>query len=597
VSRPQWLPQPGDAPGIALAFLTGAAALALARALPPSPFLSDVLLALLAGTLLANTPLRRLLGLELGGREREADRWAGGLRYVGKWVLRLSIILMGLKVQTSSFGAGELALIGGTLAAALPAAFFTAQAAGAWLALRRPLVDLVAAGTMICGASAVAAVAPTVGARREEQGVATATVFLFSVLALLAFRPVAVAVGLDTAHAGLWSGVAVNDLSSAIAVGSGMGGEGGVYAAAAKSTRVLLLAPTLLLFALWRQPRGPSTAGRAALDVIPRYLLGYVALAGLRAAGDRLLPASPAWHALLAADRAAVDLTLLAVAAAIGLHLDVRHILGSSLRAVVAGGAASLVMAGLTLAMIALAARGAVAAAALAGVAGVAASLAAHRLATRGGAALRQLEARFAAGLPLSLAEATQLLDAREARGAIDDPLRRRVLTQLHPTIGELNPARERPLAHGEGTRWLTYWQGQSGWALVAVVREPGSSTPIHAHSHQLLARTIEGAVEELRFREEDGAVVLDDRRTLAHHELVETAGLADVHVIRALGPRLALDLQLRGPEQGRPGRRLRAAAPVDLATLPVGARVPVAPERDTRPGHGGEGAAVGMMT
>jgi len=41
------------------------------------------------------------------------------------------------------------------------------------------MADLVAGGTMICGASAVNAVAPIAGARREEQGIAIATVFLW----------------------------------------------------------------------------------------------------------------------------------------------------------------------------------------------------------------------------------------------------------------------------------------------------------------------------------------------------------------------------------------------------------------------------------
>src|SRR3989442_1655996 len=82
-------------------------------------------------------------------------------------------------------------------------------------------------------------------ARRDEQGVATAAVFLFSVVALLAFHPIAQAIGLDSVHAGLWSGLAVNDLSSAIAVGTQMGGDGGVMAAASKSARVLMLAPML----------------------------------------------------------------------------------------------------------------------------------------------------------------------------------------------------------------------------------------------------------------------------------------------------------------------------------------------------------------
>jgi uncharacterized integral membrane protein (TIGR00698 family) len=595
VARPQWLPRSGDLPGALLAFAAGGVALAAARALPPSPFVSEILFALVAGALVANTPLRRAIGLERPGLEREPDRYAGGLRWVAKWLLRLAIVLMGLEVQTRIFGGAELALIAATLAVALPATFFVAQAVGAWLELRRPMADLITGGTLICGASAIAALAPVVKARREEQGVATAAVFLFSVVALLAFRPIAAAVGLDPVHAGIWSGVAVNDLSSAIAVGSSMGGDGGTFAAAAKSARVLLLAPLLLLFALVR-PGHAAARPAGASEHVPRYLLGYIALALARAAGDRLFAGEPAWAALLAADALAIDVILLAVAAAIGLHLDVRHVLGSGARALLTGGAASLVMAGLTLAIITAAARGAASAAALVGILGLGAAVLLWWLATRAHSAQRVIEKRFRAGLPLSLAEATQLLDAREAAGELDDETRRRVLAQLHPTIGELIPARERPLAHGDGTRWLTYWEGRSGWSLVAVCREPGSLTPIHAHPHALLAKTIEGAVEELRFREDGEAAVLVERHLLAHGELVETAGLATMHAIRALGPRAGIDLQLRGPEQGSPGRRLRAVDEVDLAALPVGARVRVAPEVDDRPGHGGEGAAAGRV-
>jgi len=206
----------------------GGAAVALAHALPPSPLVSDVLLALVAGGLVTNVgPLRRLVGLAQRGEEREADRYASGLRYTGKWILRLAIILMGLKLQASLFGAGELALIGLVAAASVPSAFFVAHAVAAPLGVRRPLADLLAGGTMICGASAVNAVAPVVGARREEQGVAIGAVFLFSIVALVAFRPVAALLGLDPSHAGLWSGLAVNDLSSAVAVGQQMGDAGG----------------------------------------------------------------------------------------------------------------------------------------------------------------------------------------------------------------------------------------------------------------------------------------------------------------------------------------------------------------------------------
>jgi uncharacterized membrane protein YadS len=592
-ARRQWLPARAELPGLALAFGLGSAALGLAHALPSSPFLSDILIAIVLGALLLNTPLRRLIGLQLPGPDREPDRYAPGLRWVGKWALRLSIILMGLRVRTEFFHAAELALIAGVIAAALPSTFFVTHVIGARLGVRRPMSDVLAGGTMICGASAVNALAPAVGAHRDEQGIATAATFLFSVVALLAFRPIAQALGLDSVHAGLWSGLAVNDLSSAIAVGTQMGGDGGVMAAAAKSARVLMLAPTLVVLAMMR--RQPVVAdGRAApsaWDTVPRYLFGYVALAVVRAAGDRLWPGG-AWNDVITVDERAVQILLLAVAGAIGVHLELRTVIGKSLSAVVVGGAASVWMAALTLVMILLIADGAPAAAALVGAGATGATYLMYRRAAAGDAALRLLERRFEQGLPLSLAETKLLLDLRHT---IDDDLGRRVIRQLYPSIGELIPARSSRHAHGDGSRWTTYWQGKTGWALVAIVRDPGSRTPIHAHSHRLFGKTIEGTVEEWRFRETSPTELeLDTRGILAHDELMESLGLSQLHAVSNPGSRLSIDLQLRGPETGAPGRRL--ATTIDLASLSPGARVAVREEIDDRPGHAGEGAAAGLQ-
>ncbi len=185
----------------------------------------------------------------------------------------------------------------------------------------------------------------------------------------------------------------------------------------------------------------------------------------------------------------------------------------------------------------------------------------------------------------------------KERDGGLDDAFIRRLLVQLHPSIGELIPVRQSPLPHGEGCRWMTYWQGQSGWALVAICRQPGATTPIHAHPHRLLGKAIEGVLEELRFAElEGGALELTSRNVLGHEELVETHALSTIHVVRAVGNKPAIDLQLRGPEVGRPGRVMRTAVAVDLTTLPVGTRLQVSEAIDERPGHGGEGASAGRV-
>lgn len=613
--RPQWIPSRPDAPGLLLAAAIGVLAVGLAHALPPSPFVSDVMLALLVGAIVVNSPLARIVGLGVVSKEREPDRYATGLRFIGKWVLRLALILMGMKIQTSFFGRSELFLIFGVAAASLPSAFFVAHVIGVALGLRRPLVDLVAGGTMICGASAVNAIAPVVRAHREEQGVAIAVMFLFSVVAMLTFRTTALLIGLDPAHAGLWSGLAVNDLSSAIAVGTQMGGEGGiggVMAAAAKSARILLLAPVLVGLALARR-EGPlrtskgATAGKKLADkeglgariveALPGFLLGYVGLAVVRAVGDRMFGTSEGWHAVLVVDRLSVDVLMAMVSAGIGLHLSLRTVLGSSARAVAVGGGASLWTAGFTLAMITAVSRGASTVAIGIGAAGLFGTYVAYRAATRDEVGAALVRRRFEKGELVSLAEATLLLDHAEREGSLEDSFLRRLLDQLSPSIGELIPARTSPLPHGEGCRWVTYWEGKSGWALVAIVREAGSITPIHAHPHRLLGKAIEGVLEELRFREvEKGTVELASREVLGHEKLVETDGLATLHVVRAHGGAPTIDLQMRGPECGQPGRRLKLRTPVDLTSLALGARLSVVEELDDRPGQGGEGASAGRV-
>jgi uncharacterized integral membrane protein (TIGR00698 family) len=598
VRRPQWIPSRPDLLGLGLAVAVGSASLALTRALPPSPFLSDVLVALVLGAVVLNTPLRHPLRLAMPGPDREPDAYAPGLRFIGKWVLRLAIILMGFKVQTSFFARGEVLLVAVVAAVALPSTFFVTHALAAGANVRRPMADLLAAGTMICGASAVNAMAPVARAHRDEQATAIAVISLFSITALLVFRPIAVALGLDPSVAGLWSGLAVNDLSSAIAVGTQMGGAGGVMAAASKSFRILLLAPALITLSFLRREAGPVDVRKSAFDTFPGFLVGYVALAVARAVGDRLPVHHPAYGAVLAADKFLVDLSMATVSAGMGLHLALPRLLSSSPRALLVGGSASVWMAAVTLAMLVAESRGSHAAAMLVGGVALAIGWTAYRAGTRAEVQEALLARRFESGAPLSLGEARRLLDREERAGALGDVFLRRMMAQLHPTIGELIPIRDSPLPHGEGCRWMTYWEGKSGWALVAIARDPGAATPIHAHPHRMLGKAIEGALEELRFRQVGpGEIELASRGVLGHEELVEAEGLETLHVVRAVGRRAAIDLQLRGPEVGRPGRLLVAAPPVDVLALGVGDRLHVAEESDTRPGHGGEGAGVGVVS
>ena len=169
-----------------------------------SPWVSPIVLAIGFGGLVLNSPVAGWIGLKVESG-REGDAYERGLRYIGKWVLRLAIVLMGLKARTDLIEPELLARVLLVLVVTLPTTFFVAHATAGLLKLRREMADLVAIGTMICGASAINALAPTVFARRRDQGLAVTTIFLFNVVALLALLPVGTALGLDTESAGLWA--------------------------------------------------------------------------------------------------------------------------------------------------------------------------------------------------------------------------------------------------------------------------------------------------------------------------------------------------------------------------------------------------------
>jgi len=326
----------------------------LARAFPLRPYVPDVLVALALGALVVNTPALCLLGVGSARDLRDNSRFASGLKFVGRTLLRVAVVLMGFRIQAAWFAAGDVLVMFCAIAVAMPTTFLVVHAMALPLRVPRTLADLIAAGSMVCGASAINAVSPVVGAHKHEQGIALGTTFLFSVVALLVFHPIAASMGTPTLEAGLWSGLAVNDLSSAVAVGAQMGPGGAEMAAASKSARIVLLAPILVLFALLRaEEKVPaSEVRRRAGEHLPTFVVGFVVLALGRAAGDRFFAGANFWQLAIRVDRFAVELAMLAVCAGIGFHLDLRGLLRAGPRAVALGAVACTTMATVTLSLV-----------------------------------------------------------------------------------------------------------------------------------------------------------------------------------------------------------------------------------------------------
>jgi uncharacterized integral membrane protein (TIGR00698 family) len=109
---------------------------------------------------------------------------------------------------------------------------------------------LIAAGTAICGGSAIAAVAPIVKANDEEMAVSLGTVFVLNSVALLLFPFIGIALHLSQSQFGLWAALAIHDTSSVVGACAKYGAHALAIGTTVKLARALWIVPLALATAL-----------------------------------------------------------------------------------------------------------------------------------------------------------------------------------------------------------------------------------------------------------------------------------------------------------------------------------------------------------
>lgn len=205
--------------------------------------------------------------------------------------LRLSLIELG------SLGLQALPLVIVAILVALTLTFLLARLAGA----HQRLASLLAVGTAICGASAIAATAPGIRARSEEIGYAIACIALIGLMATLAY-PLLLPLILDSPEQiGMVIGLAIHDTAQVTAAASmyeqTWPGNGTLNAATVtkllRNCFMLLLIPVLV----WLNSRNADTSTRPGLPPVPLFILGFLTLSAVRTAGDAVLGSdNPAWR-------------------------------------------------------------------------------------------------------------------------------------------------------------------------------------------------------------------------------------------------------------------------------------------------------------
>lgn len=288
-----------------------------------------------------------LLGMLLRAAVGARDTLEAGISFAAKDVLEVAVVLLGASVNLAMLRSAGLPLALGLLGF-VALALVGGIAIGRAFGLTPSLSVLIAAGNAICGNSAIAAVAPSIGARREDTASAVAFTALLGMIAVLMLPLLMLPLGLSHEQFGVLAGSTVYAVPQVLAAAYPVSDAAGEMATLVKLTRVLLLGPMVLgIAAWWRRTHADATGLTAPRVSLPWFIVGFAVLATLRATG--LLSVT---NAELAAD-GAHRLTLAAMAG-LGLSVDLREVrrVGTKAAMTALGGLLLLVLLGLGLAQL-----------------------------------------------------------------------------------------------------------------------------------------------------------------------------------------------------------------------------------------------------
>ncbi|UCS94650.1 putative sulfate exporter family transporter [Echinicola marina] len=109
---------------------------------------------------------------------------------------------------------------------------------------------LIAAGTAICGGSAIATVSPVIKAKQSEVTIALGAVFVLNALALFVFPFIGDLLGLSPQQFGTWCAIAIHDTSSVVGAASQFGDQALAIATTLKLARAMWIIPVALIAAV-----------------------------------------------------------------------------------------------------------------------------------------------------------------------------------------------------------------------------------------------------------------------------------------------------------------------------------------------------------
>lgn len=220
-------------------------------------------------------------GVVVGNTVGLPERTASGVDTDTLW-LNAGIVLMGASIPVDTLveaGPAVLLVVVGAVASSL---LLVELFARSLFDVPQKVGSLLAAGTSICGVSAVAAVSGSIDPKKHHVAYAAATVLVFDVVTLAVYPFLGRVLGLSDIVFGLWAGTTMFSTGPVTAAGFAYSDAAGEWAVLAKLTRNALIGLVAVTYALYysKQRRATRTEGTPSFlwRTFPKFILGFVAL-------------------------------------------------------------------------------------------------------------------------------------------------------------------------------------------------------------------------------------------------------------------------------------------------------------------------------
>jgi len=259
-----------------------------------------------------------LLGMAVRSFWRPSERWLVGIAFSAKQLLEIAVTLLGASISFAAIAAS-----GPLLLAAIAGTVIVTLCVSRALGLPKKLSILIACGNSICGNSAIAAVAPVIGADGDDIASSISFTAVLGVLMVLGLPLLIPLLNLSATQYGILAGLTVYAVPQVLAATVPAGVVSTQIGTLVKLVRVLMLGPVVVglsLFASQQRAGAASKAGMKKISpfkLVPWFIIGFLLLAGLRSL--QLVPDT----AVGPVTRTAALLTVVSMAA-LGLGVDVR---------------------------------------------------------------------------------------------------------------------------------------------------------------------------------------------------------------------------------------------------------------------------------